>query len=165
MHYVTTEYYATGIESLSKSAMNAALKAAWYAVGKRWRRQFLPLHFTNKAERRYNYTPRAWNYERNKLRFLHHTRPLEFSGEGRKLATYQENIHVTRYGVIVRLPRKFNLRHKKSPVRMADEIRATRPEELEDLAKHFIKVLEHEFRRRGATGAWISTVRPFSGAA
>jgi hypothetical protein len=165
MYYVHMEYYATGIEKLSKSAVTAAVKAAWLAVGKRWRRQFLPIHFSYIGFRKYKYTERSWQYDQQKLRFLHHRRPLEFSGEGKKLALYQENIHVTRYGVIVRLPRKFNWRHKKSPVRMADEIRATLPAELEDLAKHFIKVLEHEFRRRGAEGAWISQARPFAGAA
>lgn len=165
MFYVTTEYYVTGIEALRKSDVNAALKAAWLAVGKRWRRRYLPLHFTNRAERRYYYTPRSWDYERKKLKFLGHTRPLEFTGEGRREATYRENLSVTRWGVIIRLPRKFNLRGRNTPIKMADEIRRVLPEELEELAEFFIEQLERELRRRGADAAWISRARPFAGAA
>lgn len=156
MFYVAVDVRLSGVEMLTKSEVNAAFKAAYLAVGKRWRRRYLPLHFGSRATQRYRYTLRNFQYNRNKRRFLGHQRPLEFSGEGKREAIYRENMLVTRHKCVVRLPRKFNLRPRKGTIRMADEIRRILPAEIHDLTQLFIDVLEHELRRRGAAGAWAS---------
>lgn len=164
-HFVQVDVDLSGVESLSRSEMNAAFKAAFLAVGKRWRRRYLPLHFGNRAERRYYYTPRKWEYEGRKLKYLNHTRPLEYTGEGRREATYRENIIATRDKCTVRLPRKFNFRGKGSRVKMADEIRRVLVSERAELAEFFVFVLEKELRRRGARSATASLASSLAAAA
>ncbi|MEM8866449.1 MAG: hypothetical protein AAGF31_12965 [Planctomycetota bacterium] len=153
------EFRLSGVEALSRSEVNAILKEAWYLTGRRWRQQFLPLKWARGAKQRYNYTPRAGerrggypapkSYTGRKLAFLGHTRALEFSGETRREALTRENISATRDKVVVRLPRKFNLRRPGSPVRMNEEIRRVRPEELASLRFFLTNHIRNRLRLSG----------------
>lgn len=154
-----------GVEALSKSEVNGIFKEAYHLTGQRWRRIYLPLHFGRSASRRYGYTPRSGrqnsglpkrgSYTARKLAFVGHTRPLEYTGEGKRQALSQENISATSKKVVVRLPRKFNWRPAKGQVRMADEIRATRPEEIASLTAFMVDHLRKTFRQSGASGATV----------
>lgn len=146
----------SGIEGLRKKQVNDAMKRAMFALGLRWRRRYLPLHFGNAAASRYGYTPRGGergsgkrfrgSYTRRKLVFLGHTRPLEFTGEGKRLALNgPQKVIATRDKVRIPLPRKFNFRNPKSKVRMADEIRAVRPDEVAELETFLVAQIEREF--------------------
>lgn len=150
----------TGVESLTKKQVNDAMKRAMYALGLRWRRRYLPLHFGNAASTRYGYTPRAGergsgrgfskSYTARKLRFLGHTRPLEFTGEGKRQALNGERlVYATRDKVRMPLPRKFNFRNRKSKVRMADEIRAVTAGEVKELEAFLVAQIEREFKGTG----------------
>lgn len=152
-----------GVESLTKKQVNDALKASMHAIGVRWRRRYLPLHFGNAASARYGYTPRAGergsgkrfdrSYTARKLRFLHHTRPLEFTGEGKRQALNgQRLVYATRDTVRMPLPRKFNWRNKKSKVRMADEIRAVTPAEAKELTAFLVENIDRNLSKAGAKG-------------
>lgn len=165
---VHVEVKLTGVESLKKKQVNDVLKAAMYALGLRWRRRYLPLHFGEKAARRYNYTPRAGergrdgskdfdrSYTGRKLRFLKHKRPLEFTGEGKRQALNgQRLVYATRDKVRMPLPSKFNWRHPKSRVRMADEIRAVTVTESKELTKFLIETIDRLLSRTAAAGARV----------
>lgn len=151
-----------GIEALTKKQVNDAMKRAMGALGLHWRRKFLPLHFGNAASTRYGYTPRSGergsgrrfyrSYTARKLRFLGHTRPLEFTGDGKRQALNGlRTVYPTRDKVRIPLPRKFNFRNKKSKVRMADEIRAVTDGEVKELETFLVAQIEREFRGTGAT--------------
>lgn len=152
-----------GVEALTKKQVNDALKDAMSAMGMRWRRRYLPLHFGNGASTRYGYTPRAGehgsgkkfnrSYTGRKLRFLHHTRPLEFTGEGKRQALNgQRVVYATRDKVRIPLPRKFNWRNKKSKVRMADEIRAVTPQEAQELTAFLVENIDRNLGKAGLKG-------------
>lgn len=157
-----------GVAGLSKSDVNAVLKASWYQTGRAWRERYLPLHFGANAGRRYGYgrrsgerfnsTPRPGSYAARKLQFVKHQRPLEFSGEGKREALSRENISATRDKVVVRLPRKFNLRPKSSNIRMADEIRAVRPDEARSLTFYLADRVRRGLREAGAKKATVRTL-------
>lgn len=154
----------TGVEGFTKKQINDALKAAMYAMGLRWRRRYLPLHFGNAASRRYGYTPRAGergsgkrfdrSYTGRKLRFLKHTRPLEFSGEGKRQALNgQRLVYATRDKARIPLPTKFNWRNMSSKVRMADEIRAVTPAESKELTDFLVQNIDRNLGGGGRQGA------------
>lgn len=164
----------TGIEGLTKKQVNDACKDALYALGLRWRRRYLPLHFGNAASTRYGYTPRAGergsgkkfdkSYTARKLRFLRHTRPLEFTGEGKRQALNGLSlVYATRDKVRIPLPRKFNFRNKSSKVRMADEIRAVTPGEMRELEIFLTEELVRQFKRLGRNGRTVVLFAGLSG--
>lgn len=155
---LSVEVKLNGIEGLRKKQVNDAMKRAMEALGKRWRRRYLPLHFGNQASARYGYTPRKGergsgrrfkrSYTGRKLAFLGHTRPLEFTGEGKRLALNgPQTVSATRDKVRIPLPRKFNLRNPKSQVRMADEIRAVTPGEIAEMEVFLVDQIEREFAK------------------
>lgn len=152
-----------GVEALTKKQVNDALKASMYALGLRWRRRYLPLHFGNGASTRYGYTPRAGergsgkkfsrSYTARKLRFLKHTRPLEFTGEGKRQALNGTRlVYASRDKVRIPLPRKFNFRNKKSKVRMADEIRAVTAAESKELTEFLVQNIDRNLSNAGLKG-------------
>lgn len=161
------EVKLTGVEGLKQKQINDAIKQAMHDVGLRWRRRYLPLHFGGRAATRYGYTPRAGergdrrkfqgSYTARKLRFLKHTRPLEYTGEGKRLALNgPQLVRATRDRVVVPLPRKFNWRHPKSKVNMADEIRAVREDERAELNEFLVAQIERHLnaaKHRGSAGS------------
>lgn len=118
---------------LTKSAFNEMKRETFREMGELWHREMRPKHFTHAGAREYGYAPRkgeAGNRHRKgfkrsytgiKLRLVGHTRPLEFSGEGRRLSRIQD-IRVTSKRVRVILPRKFNFRNPHSRVNMREEL-------------------------------------------
>lgn len=167
---ISVDVKLKGVESLKKKQVNDVLKAAMYALGLRWRRRYLPLHFGNAASRRYGYTPRAGergagrrqtfdrSYTGRKLKFLKHTRPLEFTGEGKRQALNGARlVYATRDKVRIPLPTKFNWRHPKSRVRMADEIRAVTAGESKELTAFLVETIDRLLSKTGAAGAGVDT--------
>ena len=73
---------ADDLAPLHKKATQTALKK----TASYWQKEFLPLHFTPDAARRYNYKPRDAPYQRRKLRQKGHNRPLVWSGETERAA-------------------------------------------------------------------------------
>lgn len=159
-----------GVLGLSRKEVNDIVKEGFFLVGKRWRHLYLPLHFGQRATQRYGYKQRkgaryaradkkrgrhSGSYSARKYRAVGHTRPLEYSGEGKRQALRQENIAATRKKVVVRLPRKFNFRNPKSQINMADEIRAVRPEEMRDLARFLASHVRETLRQSGAKRATV----------
>lgn len=62
----------------------SAKAAALRAMGERWVRDFLPLHFEQAAYTRYGYAGRSKRYAHWKRRYLHHNRPLVFGRDPNK---------------------------------------------------------------------------------
>ena len=156
---LVVEVKLTGVEKLTKSQINRALKAANFGTGVYFRRNMLPDRFTVKGGRRLGYTRRSGEtdigYVRNgsgrnkhtyaarKERHIGHNRPLELTGQGKReaLATPQK-VRVTRDKIVIPLPRKYNLRNPKSKVRMGDEIRKVTPREAKQLEKRLTELIE-----------------------
>ena len=162
MSRVQVTVWLRGVSALKKKEVNDILKEGFYLMGRRWRQLYLPLHFGDRATQRYRYTLRSGarfahnpkryhrTYSGRKVKFLGHNRPLEFSGEGKRQAMTQEKITATRRSVKIKLPPKFNWRHPKSEVRMADEIRRVRPDEAAALRKFLAAHIRETLRKSGA---------------
>lgn len=170
MAIFTMELEIGGVLGLSRKEVNDITKDSFYLVTKRWRQRYLPLHFGTRATQRYGYARRkgaqraradakrnrhGGSYSARKYRAVGHTRPLEYSGEGKRQALSQENIYATRTKGVARLPRKFNWRNPKSQINMADEIRAVRPEELRDLSRFQADYIRKQLRESGAKRATV----------
>jgi len=130
-----------------RAAYNKAAKASWVEAGKWWHANRRDLRFSVAHGRKAGYLPRKGeetglsraeffrSYTGRKLRRWGHRRPLEFSGETRRMV---RSVSITastqsRTNYHVRLAyagaRKFNFRNPHSQIRMADEFRRLTPEE------------------------------------
>lgn len=176
MSILSIDVRLSGIETLSRSQVNRVMKRAYYEMGSYWRKHFLPLHFGERATQRYGYTLRSGarnarlprlgkrlnsTYSARKYRFVGHTRPLEFTGEGKRKALYEKRISATSKKVVVRLPLKFNLRNPHSQVHMADEIRAVRRDELGEMSAFFVKLLRTLLREQSPGARVSGTIKTY----
>lgn len=166
----TLQLEVKGTAALGKKQINDAFKGAMNDTGLEWWKEFLPKHFGPHATQRYGYMPRKGSrfahgnksrghrgsYSERKLRAVGHTRPLEYSGEGKRQALSSPKIYATRNKVVVRLPRKFNLRNPKSQINMADELRAVRPDERRHLARVHKSGVRQRLRKAGAKRATVT---------
>lgn len=156
---IVVDVKLSGVEGLSKSQLNAAMKKANVALGLGFRRRYLPDRFTVKGGHRLKYTPRSGEnyvgypsgsrkdrqkYAPRKERWVGHSIPLVLTGEGKRQALQDQRVFSTRDTIRIPLPRKFNWRHPKSRVRMADEIRAISRSEVKRLTAELIDHIERE---------------------
>lgn len=128
-------HYKGAIPYLTRSEFNEVKRDVFRDAGEFWHTHLRPKHFTHAGASEYGYLPRKGDrgrphrggfnssYQGRKLRLFGHTRPLEFTGEGRKLSQIQD-VRVTSKRVRVILPRKFNWRNASSPIIMREEITA-----------------------------------------
>jgi len=65
----------------SARAISRGTKDGLIAAGKRWHRQFMPLHFTSQAQMRYGYKLRTAKYQRYKAKKKHHQNALVWTGD------------------------------------------------------------------------------------
>lgn len=114
---------------------NAFIKPMYEELGKYWMRYIRPKHFTNAGASEYGYLPRMgergseWrgkfraSYTGRKLKEKGHTRPLEHSGELKRLSGYSRFSH-SYSGMRIMLPRagKANYRHPNSKIKMQHEL-------------------------------------------
>lgn len=140
-------------DAWKKSAYNRLLRDVMEFVGTYWHRQFMPIHFTLAAYRRYNYTPRAgetgdprgnkwmgkrfWSsYTGRKVKVHKHRKPLVLTGESEQSAKTNFTIRATRKVVRVsmRTPR-LNYRPRNSAVNMANELRTVTLQEAQILGE------------------------------
>lgn len=132
-------------------------KAAWSEAGQEFHTKFRDRRFSNAHATAAGYTPRQGergsgvafprSYVGRKLRRYGHTRPLELTGETRRMVSLA-SINSTSKGVKVSYPgaRKFNLRHKNSTINMADEFRRILPSEASTLAAFWSDRLAIRFK-------------------
>ena len=153
---IQIKYTPTGVEGLSRRELATVFRQSIEQVGKHWHKKYLPQHFGNAASRRYGYTLRQGekgsgksfrnSYTARKLYKYGHTRPLEFSGQGKSQALRRPNLKPTatskKMAVDIHLPQKFNLRHPNSNVRMADEIRKVLPAEIKSIEQFLVRVVD-----------------------
>ena len=83
------------------------------------------------------------SYTFSKLRTWHHKRPLEWSGETRRLVR-MATITSTSSGGKAKYPgaAKLNFRNPHSDIRMGEEFRKLIPDEMDNLAQHYDKELD-----------------------
>lgn len=141
-----------GYASLRKSQINAAMKAAMRTLGVFWHGQILPAKWGPHATAKYHLAGRSRQYQRTKLRRFGHTRPLEFSGEGRRLAVSVETRHrirSTRDRVTIPLPAKFNWRPRGGRIKLGDELRRVTEDELREMTSVLVGQIELELEMAG----------------
>jgi len=119
--------------------MNQIIREAWVAVGKFWHREQRPRHFTTRGAKEYGYAPRKgeagnphpkgfWaSYTGRKVRQFGHRRPLEYTGELRRMTRARRIVTTAtsnRSTLRIQMPqaRKANLRHPKSKINMREEL-------------------------------------------
>lgn len=126
-----------------RKAYNASSKASWYEAGLHYHSQMTDERFTNRHATLAGYAPRKKRYDFRKFKAKGHTRPLEYSGETRR-AVKAARITSTSKGAAVRYAgaRKFNFRHPKSQVNMAEEFTRVLPQEADELAGVFDRDLD-----------------------
>lgn len=141
------------------------------AAGERWRREYLPIHFTKRATRRYGYTPRGGqpgsgrafrkSYSWHKLKrgqngqgvkAIGEVKPLVWSGESRGRARHQSRIKATatssKAKAVVTIPAPaLNFRGPGSKADMLKEIRTVIPEETRALATTFVRAVDGRLSR------------------
>jgi len=142
---------------LTKREFNVMLRETFRVIGQKWHREMRPKHFTHAGAREYGYSPRkgeagnrnrkgfASSYTGRKLRLVGHTRPLEFTGEARRLSRIQD-IRVTSKRVRIILPRKFNFRNPHSRVDMRKEITTVSHREEQELIAAADKDLDRRIK-------------------
>jgi len=150
-----------GVEHLPKRMLNQLLTRVMmiYAIG--WNHLFKHRHFGDGAAERYDYAPRQGErsgnpikgtYTYRKLRIHGHTRPLEFSGDGRREA---ESNHIAKAGQMrgghfwsrATLPRIFNLRNPHSRSNPPVEVTKVLRSEMQILNNLGQQKADAEFRR------------------
>lgn len=116
---ISVEY--DGVPRIGRREINREVKIAYKGMAETWHSQFRDKHFRATAFGEYGYTSRSRKYEAFKKRVAGHKRPLEFSGESRRLSR-SKRIQATSKGASVVMPvRAFNFRAKGSKVDMRRE--------------------------------------------
>jgi len=116
---ISIEY--DGVPRISKREINREVKTAYKGMATTWHQRFRDKHFRSTAFNEYGYPSRSRKYEDFKKRVAGHKRPLEFSGESRRLSK-SKRIQATSKGASVVMPvRAFNFRPKGSRVDMRKE--------------------------------------------
>jgi len=147
-----------------RKAYTAGSKTSWATAGKWYHANRRDLRFTTSHARKAGYAPRRgeepglsqrefWSsYTGIKQRKWGHRRPLEFSGETRRLV---RAVSVSSTSKSVRLgyagARKFNFRNPHSQVQMADEFRRLTPDEPALIGKQYDIALDAELRKNSTT--------------
>lgn len=145
-----------------KSQVNKAKKGAWERGGQFWHLRLRSKHFTKAGAREYHYTPRKGeagsgvpfktkkyeSYQAYKLRRFHHTRPLEKTGELKRLSR-MARITSTSKGVRVALSaaNKANLRHPNSTINMREELTTISVREEPQIAREIDRELNLRLNR------------------
>jgi hypothetical protein len=139
-------------------------KASWYDTGKLFHGEMRDKRFTQEHARVARYVKRAGEeqglserafrrtYTGKKERKFGHRRPLEFSGETRRLVR-TANISSTTKGASVRYPgaRKFNFRNPHTTINKAKEFRHLTAAEKKTLAANYDDKLNAGLNRDNTT--------------
>lgn len=141
-----------------QTQVNATKRDAWLHTGEYFHGKLRDKRFTAEHAREAGYIRRRGegmaqgtkafraSYTGRKLRLYGHTRPLEFTGETRRLVR-QASIQVFSMRCQVRYAgaRKFNFRNPKSQINMAEEFRRVTTSEIKELGEQFNNRFEERF--------------------
>ena len=163
-----------GSPDMKLKELRPAIKRANFRVIHRWHRQFMLIHFTERAKRRYKYqarsgealpeftvnpdtgrTVRSRKYHWIKKRRKGHTKPLVWSGDARRYARRQIKVTGTakRATGTMKLPGYFYKYRKgpttegRPPIDKADELTRTILTEIRQLAKEHKKLVVGQLNR------------------
>lgn len=162
-----------GVQGIGKSQFNKIMRDSLRVMGLHWRKKFLPMHFGNKATSRYGYAKRAGesgntrrkfsrSYTGRKLKKYGHTRPLELTGASKAEALSSDRVDTKYRGgegaALIPLPQGFNRRAAGSRVRMNEEIRAVREDELKELGDLLTAEIAKGIEKLGGSGSAGATL-------
>lgn len=139
-------------KGIARKLMNDILRGAWFLIGVHWHKKMRPKHFTHRGAREYGYKPRGGqpgsgrkftgSYTSRKLRLKGHTRPLEFTGQSRKLTEIRD-VRATPKGVrIVMAANTFNRRRSVNSPHMREEMTTVSAAEQREIEKLLGRLIE-----------------------
>ena len=128
----------TGLPELFRAAIADALQEAVQM----WHWAFLPLHFEVQASDQYAYKPRTAQYQRYKGKRFGHQRPLELTGDSKRMLTSTIRITAGPSSAkgVMKAPKYFYMYNKNNGrqfVDKADEATRTTASEVQSLALTF----------------------------
>ena len=153
--YFRVRMYQKGFELLKQKDYKVTGRAAMKNTATLWRLTVLRLHFGDAAGRRYGYAARRGErrggkpvprtYTDRKLRQFGHTRPLEWTGKGKSMATSNHRTVVNKTPtslihkatVVINAP-VFNIRNAGSGINLRAE--------LTKVLKKETKTLQHRYQ-------------------
>jgi hypothetical protein len=133
--------------------INQAKRESWEATGAHFHEQMRDNRFTQAHATKAGYGERKRRYAFRKLKEEGHTRPLEKSGETRELVRRYGTLKATSTNtssqVRIAYPgaRKFNFRHPKSQINMAQEFTTITQDEANRLAQVFDSELDKRINK------------------
>jgi hypothetical protein len=147
-----------------QTAFTAAKRVAWEETGKHFHRHNRDARFTSEHADKAGYTRRKGegmsrsskeyrrSYTGRKEARFGHTRPLELTGETRRLAR-SAMVTGTTKAVQIKYSgaRKFNFRHPKSQINMSREFRTVAAYEVPALAQVFDSSLDQALKLQDET--------------
>jgi len=143
---------------VTKRVFNGFLKAAYAFCGAMWHKEMLPKHFTQSGAREYGYLPRKgepgnphrkgfWaSYTGRKLREKGHRRPLEWSGQSRRLTRIRDVRATSKGAKVMTHARGFNRRNPHSQINMHQELGRVSWADEKQIGWWFDNRLEHQIR-------------------
>ncbi|HMP05840.1 MAG TPA: hypothetical protein PJ982_05780 [Lacipirellulaceae bacterium] len=136
----------TGVETLTRSRVNAALKRAMRLLGEYWHDAMAWKRFTEIGYTEYQFRQRAAKYVKAKRAHRGHNLPLVLTGAGRDEALgdgTRRRIRATRDKVTIPMPRKFNRSNPAGPD-MSREVRAVSRGEIPVLERVLVQAIDGE---------------------
>lgn len=178
---LTIKFTRSGVSGIGRRVLQEVGRTAIFATGFYWWQHYLPIHFTRRALKRYNYAPRQGDpgggrpfkgsYSEAKIKrrkngdgvqAIGENKPFVWSGRSREQATGTPNITATAkdyqtYTCHVAVPAN-TLNFLRGRINADKEIRATTPEEERQLEQIFADVYEAELNARGRTTKTTKTI-------
>ena len=128
-------------------------RPAWESLGEHFHTTNMPRRFTYAGGRMLGYSPRSPRYVSSKFKAKRHGDPLRWSDTSRQLTLGIQDIRVkmtdkkSEVRVVIHA-RGLNRRHKKSTIRMQDEIRRIAVREFGPLTRHLDSRIDAEMKKR-----------------
>lgn len=125
----TPKLLARQRRSLQKESLNT--------IGVMWHDQYRGRHFETSAVREYNYQPRTRVYMLRKARYLHHQRPLVFSGKSEAFTRIRDVRSTSNKVRVVLHAPGLNFRRSARSPNMREEVTAVSQREERALSDRF----------------------------
>lgn len=178
---VTIKFTRSGVSGISRRLLQSVGRAAAFATALYWAQNYLPIHFTKRAIRRYGYAPRSGepgsgkafkgSYSEAKLKrrsngdgvqAIGEVKPFVWSGRSREKALSGANVtavarNYQSYEGRIAIPTD-TLNYLRGRINADVELRAVSREEAAQLEVIFGDTYEAELNKLGRTNSVTKTI-------
>lgn len=179
--FMTIRFTRSGVAGIGRRQLQEIGRLAIGAVGLYWWKNYLPIHFTRRALRRYHYRPREGDpgsgrpfkgsyseaktkHAENgqKVRAIGENKPYVWSGRSRSQATASPHIvtvapNYKTYRAEVRIPTN-TLNYLRGRINADEELRRTTPDEDRQHERVFADEYEAQLNLVGRTARMTTTI-------